>query len=82
MTVTDLKFTKTAFQVTQLTKLQVSPVVLKGRQQQLIAPAVHAAKSSGLQQRAARLKSIKATHCSRFQCIIPFILQLQQPSQV
>jgi hypothetical protein len=53
-TVTGLKFTKTAFQVIQLTKLQVSPVVLQQQQQQLIAPAVDAAKSSGLQQHAAR----------------------------
>ncbi len=79
MTVTGLKFTMTAFQVTQLTKLQD---MLKQQQQQLIAPAVNAAKSSGLQQHAAQLNSIKATHCSRFQCIIPFILQLKQPSQV
>jgi len=48
----------------------------------LCAPTVNEAGSTGLQQHAARLDVITATHCSRFQCTILFITQLKQSSQV
>ena len=70
MTVTDLQF-----QVTQATKLQVSPHLLE-QQQQLCAPAVNEA-SNVLQQHAAKLNVTAAAQCSNYLRTALFLVQLK-----
>jgi len=63
-------------QVTQPTKPQVSPPVLKQQQQQLCALLVNW-KSIGLQQHAARLNFTGATLCSNLQRTVLLVIQLK-----